>query len=203
MPNHCNNVLTVVGNEDAVAAFVDKAHGPLPSYPPQFGEENKEPKISVFSFHRFVPIPDDVQKNEYGDGGARSGYNVERELWGVKWGAYDEELVRHEKNYAEYRFTTAWSPPEVFLLKASEQFPTLTFYLSYTEESPSRGRFVIKNGEVIDAVHDSYPFDDEFPDYDKCMEAGMSEDEYYEQSNMISEKYTRAHTYWVAEHSGF
>jgi Api92-like protein with ferredoxin domain len=203
MPNHCNNVLTVVGDEETVDAFVDKVNGPGPKYPVQFeGDKLDEPKISVFSFHQLVPIPDDVQKNQYGDGGYRSGYNVERELWGVKWGAYDEELVRHEDNYAEYRFTTAWSPPEVLLLKASELFPSLTFYLSYSEESPSRGRFVVKNGELVDQTHDSYPFNEERPDYDSAMADGLTEDEYYEQCNAINEKYIRAHTYWVAENSG-
>ena len=204
MPNHCSNVLTVVGNRDMVSAFVDKVHGPGPKYTPQFeGDKLDEPKVSVFSFHQLVPIPDDVQKNPYGDGGARSGFNVERELWGVKWGAYDEELVRHEDNYAEYRFTTAWSPPEVFLLKASQLFPTLTFYVSYSEESPSRGRFIIKNGELMLEVHDSYPFDG-YPEYDesRSSEEGY-DDEHYEKCHQVDEKYVRAHTYWVAETSGF
>lgn len=211
MPNHCQNVMTVVGKEDTVRAFVDKVQGPGPNYPSQgFGRnalpegERMDPKdlpISVLSFHQTVPIPEDVQCNSYGDGGAKSGYNVERELWGVKWGAYDEQLVRHEPTYAKYAFTTAWGPPVEWLQKTSELFPDLTFFVSYSEESPSRGKMQLKNGELLVDLHESYPFDENYPEYDEDLATSdpNQEDAHWEECSKHNEKYVRAHDYWVGE----
>lgn len=204
MPNHCSNVMTIVGDPDTVSAFVEKVNGPGPNYPEQWGDnkgKRKDPadlKVSVLSFHQTVPIPEEAQVAGYSE----AGYDAEHSLWGVKWGAYDESLERHEPNNAKYRFDTAWSPPHVWLLATSIMFPKLTFFLSYSEESPSRGRMTIRNGEMLDETYDSFPFTEQYPEYDESRENEPGyENDYYEQTNKISNKYVIAHDYWVAEES--
>ena len=85
-----------------------------------------------------------------------------RELWGVKWGAYDDSLVKCGMGFAVYEFTTAWAPPEKWLIAVSKIYPALCFALSFAEESPSRGRLFLRSGVVAGRdkesfLHPSYP----------------------------------------------
>lgn len=209
MPNHCSNVMTVVGSPLDVQSFVDKANGVGPNYPSQGlrsdlprGERRKpeDLPVSVLSFHQTVPIPEEDQAAGYSD----AGYNAERKLWGVEWGAYDEELISHGPGRAKYVFTTAWAPPKTWLLRTSVQFPELTFYVSYSEESPSRGQFIVRNGETRYEIHDSYPFDGEFPEYDgEAAETDSTyEDRHFKKCVEVTEKYMHNHDSWVDDEIG-
>lgn len=143
MPNHCRNRMTIHGPVEDVAAFVKKANGLSQSYGGQAG------RMKILSFHQIVPIPDSVLAGEYDPGG----YNAECNLWGAKWGAYEDEIESHEccdatkTGVAVYTFTTAWTVADTFFITASELYPTLVFYLSLAEESPSRGRYIFANGD--------------------------------------------------------
>lgn len=163
--------MTVVGDEDTVRAFVDKVQGTGPNYPNQgFGgnlpsDERADPKdlpVSVLEFHQTVPVPEEIQVRGFD----KAGYNWQVENWGTKWGAYGIELVRHEPTYVKYSFDTAWHLPDEWLSKTSSLFPTLEFFLSYSEESPSRGRVRFKNGKMLDDIHEGYSFDEGYPEYD-------------------------------------
>lgn len=161
MPNHCKNKLTVIGSE--VEAFVDAANGPVQHYWP-----DEVAPTSVFSFHKLIPLPASVIGGKYDP----DGYRAELATWGVKWGGYEEKLLSCEPGVARYAFTTAWAPPEKFLLKLSEKWLSFTFALSYAEEYPSRGRMIVRAG-VIEHINDPQP---KFPRHnDGCDEDG-SED---------------------------
>lgn len=205
MPNHCENVLSIVGDKEEVSRFVKQANGPVPNYPPTFeGDVVEEDRSKVLSFHQLIPIPDEVMAKPYGKMGVYGGYEAEKNLWGVKWGAYDEVLDDHSDGIAKYKFTTAWSTPKFFLTKVSKQFPSLTFFLSFKEESPSRGRFAIHNGEILEETDDSYKEmqEDGMPEY--CEDLANTVEEYedihYEECQKIEGKYIDCHDEWVADH---
>lgn len=197
MPNHCINRLTVTGPPGDVAAFVGRAHGPTPRYKLSAWDEERLAKrgylqlskrrSSIFSFHALVPIPPDVEAQEYDP----AGHACERELWGVKWGAYDEERLSVADGRADYRFTTAWSPPILFLQRVSGSWPTLTFLLSYGEENPSRGRAAIAAG-VVERLADDHgntgiPYDEQ------------DDDAYHDAVKAWERLYLESHDAWVAE----
>lgn len=206
MPNHCENVMSVCGDPSDVAAFVKKVNGVGPNYANQGfyddlpkGERAKpeDLPVSVLSFHQTVPIPEEAQVEGYD----KAGYAAQRSLWGTKWGAYREQLLKHEGRVAKYAFTTAWCPPQEWMLRTSALFPTLTFYLSYSEESPSRGKFSMKNGQVLEDQHDDYPFDGDYPEYNEALASSdpSYEDRHYEEANRVRGAYVIGHDYWVGE----
>jgi len=61
--------------------------------------------------------------------------------WGCKWDIAPEDLQLADPDPAddagvlEYRFLSAWSPPEPWLIAASAQHPELAFSLWYMEQS--------------------------------------------------------------------
>jgi len=81
--------------------------------------------------------------------GAADWYDWKVKYWGTKWGAYDVDRQSNE-NDIFYRFSTAWSAPEAWLLYTSKQFPKLTFEL--TSADPAMDwyiQFKIRNGEKL------------------------------------------------------
>ena len=145
MPNNCQNRLTIAGRPEDVDAFVKKVNGPCQHY-----KGSPKAKESVFSFHQIVPIPDEVMEGKYDP----NGYEAEHTLWGVKWGAYKEKLESHEPGRVIYTFTTAWGVAMTFFWEASKLFPTLKFYISYSCEGPSRGRFTWESGSSTELGSD-------------------------------------------------
>lgn len=68
--------------------------------------------------------------------------------WGTKWNAYDVGDWKMGRNTAELYFETAWSPPLPVIQKLAENFPTLTFKLSYADEGGGfLGYTIFKNGK--------------------------------------------------------
>lgn len=128
MPNYCYNKLTIVGSAEDVDRFVSGAAGHCP----------KTGRDSCLLFERFVALGEDSQQGEI-------------DAWSVKWGAFHEQITQHSKGTATYLFTTAWGPPNKFLKGASTLFPRLLFLYSYGEDSPCRGRRMLKNA-VVDFV---------------------------------------------------
>lgn len=144
MPNHCDNKLTLVGPDADVDKWVSVAE--------------KHP--SVLSFSEHVPLTEDSVHGEH-------------QAWGVKWGAYGEKLVENSlisggRRQATYHFQTAWGPPLKFLETTSRKYPHIIFLLSFGEEYPTRGRFIIRAGEVT-----------EIANQDGCPDYGAVESEHY------------------------
>ncbi len=165
MPNYCKNKLTVVGPAGRVAEFIKKAKGTCQHYKPaayelaemadrvKRGLPAEEPeRDEVFSFHQLVPIPDEVMAREYdGDEGRAlkaTGYEVEHKLWGVKWGGSETKLVAKGPGSVTYTYTTPWGPAKTFIETVSKNWPDLLFAVSFSEESPSRGRFTANAGTL-------------------------------------------------------
>jgi hypothetical protein len=158
MPNHIDNKLTVLGPESTVAAVVARTHAPIQQFPPQWEGDKTTKETVAFSFHAFVPIPADVLARQYsGEPGqdGRCGYDWEHELWGVKWGAYDSEVVNREVGHVTYKFQTAWAMADVFFSRFSALYPDCTVVVSYGGEGPARGWCVWRGGVVVDSRDDS------------------------------------------------
>lgn len=207
MPNHCENVMSVCGSPEDVAAFVEKVKGVGPNYaspgtpfdklPKGERQDPKDLPVSILSFHQTVPIPEEIQVQGYDP----AGYNAQSGLWGTKWGAYDVSLIKYEGGLVKYAFTTAWCPPQMWLINTSKVFPDLTFYLSYSEESPSRGKLSIRDEEILEEIHDSYPFNGDYPKYDEALAASDPDydDRHYDAANRIQGAYIIGHDIWVGE----
>ena len=202
MPNHCVNRLSVVGPDDQVTAFIRLSERPQPATGDPEGSFNNSgdiPKKVVFGFHGSVPLPAEYSEVPYSNHPGLGGYDMERSTWGVKWGPYDidEAWTRdgEESEIAHITFTTAWSPPLIWMQKASINFPELKFYLSYGEESPSRGRAVVEAGNILEERHDDYS---EF--YDDSYHDEMSEEEeeaLYEKNHEAEMHLVNTHDEWV------
>lgn len=142
MPNWCENILSVNGTYDAVKKFAETIKG--------------EGANEVLSFDALIPTPAEFLAD--GDG---RWHSWRCENWGCKWDAYassggyvDPENDIHDPvdmwNDGVY-FLTAWSPPQEFVMTASEMFPDLTFTLRYYEGGMCfAGYDVLKNGELLE-----------------------------------------------------
>ena len=53
--------------------------------------------------------------------------------WGTKWNSYDCEVIEIDDEQIEYRFSTAWSPPEGVIKKLREQYPDIEITAFYDE----------------------------------------------------------------------
>ena len=212
MPNHIDNVLTIVGPDDAVRAFVDKAHGCRPNSPPSqydlhdWGRRHPgEPYPEMgepcrLEFHRIVPLPDDYATREY----SNYGYQAECRTWGVKWGAYKVEGPALSPGAAVYRFRTAWACPRTWLRKASVSWPGLTLVCSYGGEGPARGRCAYRAGEALRDETDTYDEAD-YPSYESFVpdengpEAAEQERAYNDAHKRAEHKHIHVHDEFVKD----
>lgn len=166
--------------------------------PDLFGGDEDE-----FEFAALVPLPPEYSQVPYGSqmpAGQRSGYDMERDTWGVKWGAYDarpaevNETLPHGRSSITYDFNTAWSPPITFLEKVAQSWPLLRFYLSWGGEGPTRGRALFANGDSEDLC-ESADEHGNAPDQNEGEDDGAFHERY---SAWEAERLTQ-HDAWVAE----
>lgn len=185
MPNWCNNNLCVTGPEDQIRKFKEKANGPTVTYNDfrfdggewpinddvrlkALSEALPEPgPVSVFSFHALFPVPEEIRKMPYDGNRAKKigeaiglevtqgGYEWENENWGCKWGACEPSLCDMNSDYLNYSFDTAWAPPLLFIEKVSEDWPELSFEISYSEPGMAfEGKALYSGG--IEEFHDQW-----------------------------------------------
>ena len=138
MPNHCTNVLHIDGELKYRQEFVDKNKG--------FGWGDKEKKGDYYelSFHAQVPMPQKHIRNASNIAN-NDWYVWANKNWGTKWDCY-EIRSEHTDRYTHYTFTTAWSPPDEWVLKVSKKFPHLKFNVEWVEEGGEGGAFMIQRG---------------------------------------------------------
>lgn len=196
--------MTLTGPSDAVHAFMDKATGvpPCPGLPadPQsraFEEkmraESGPPPAIPLNFHGIVPLSPEYGQRDY----TSFGYHHEALVWGVKWGAYKVEppVVSPAGDRVTYEFTCAWGLPTKWLAAASRAWPTLTFYVSWGGEGPTRGRVIYSQGSAQFIHNKSYSEECEaYPDDD----ASLSEDANHDAYKAVEQAYVRSHDEWIA-----
>lgn len=164
MPNHCTNLVTLVGAPAEVARAVERLRGKDPTYKLSEHEQrlvtlglmndSSGSKEYAFCFHKIIPVPDEILRAGFD----RAGYDWQSKNWGTKWGAYDldEDLAGYydpAKNpgHIHYKFDTAWGPPIPVLGRLAEMFPELRIYHSFGEEYPTRGRHRWLGGQIVEA----------------------------------------------------
>jgi hypothetical protein len=169
MPNWCRNVLTVRGDDQIVREFDQAFKGRETEEEivemEKVREEEWEGAEQVYSFNALYPVPDEVHDR----------YSWCNLHWGTKWDICGQRNIAIvEPGYAEYNFSTAWSPPAAWLAKVARDWPDLDFELSYYEPGCcfagshrySEGKLVSEEelgGDLRDFVIEKmgyYPFDE-------------------------------------------
>tara|TARA_R110000824_G_scaffold248470_2_gene437545 strand:+ start:55 stop:753 length:699 start_codon:yes stop_codon:yes gene_type:complete len=135
MPNHCSNTLSFTGKRSHCFDFA-RDHYRFP----EAWDSNKPNKIkTTLDFSLCVPYP---RERATSDGW----YDYHIGNWGTKWNAYDvypetfpeviegiEEDWTNDSASGSYSFSTAWSPPELWLKAVTKHYPGLSFLLTYEE----------------------------------------------------------------------
>lgn len=129
MPNWCNNIMTVSGDPDKVAEFVEQ-HKAV-----QLDHEGTPAGETMLDFNAVVPMPEHLKgtKSPSNDG-SETWYDWSVAHWGTKWNACDPySKYKDGDKYAVYYFSTAWSPPVDWYEKVIEAYPDLDFELEWEE----------------------------------------------------------------------
>ncbi len=183
MPNHCENILGVLGKTEDVMKFIN-------FITVKSDESGDEYKI----FKSLKPTPEELINttspskeknwdliNKYG---ADNWYDWCNNNWGTKWGDYDIHTfgIQHcnvtsysllengevdyknpitkssGESYIHFDFQTAWGPGSDFLKEQlSKQFPELIFRLEYEEPGMCfAGEVRINKGNII--MDDSWEY---------------------------------------------
>ena len=175
MPNWCYNSLTVDGSAEDVAKVKAQVSAPFTAVHENWNMETQkmESKVysydnPIFAFHNiYNHIQDGVPEEVYQAQGTDSGdlkealmfkgnnwYDWNVRNWGTKWDVavsndekYPDTYIADENTTGlSYTFNTAWSPPIEAITKLSEQYPDVTFNLSYEEETGWGGEVEFENG---------------------------------------------------------
>lgn len=74
-------------------------------------------------------------------------YDWQRNAWGTKWNAYEQD---HREN-GDIKFETAWATPARLIQTLSEKYPKATFKVSFADEDFGHnvGEYHMKAGDVI------------------------------------------------------
>lgn len=150
MPNWSYNTLEITGPTEDINRFLEAVTATR--------ADNEIQECGYSLLRTFIPRPDAVVENG-------TWYDWSLTHWGTKW--EDDMRLRYaDANRLRFTGETAWAPPTNGYQTVSAQWPTLTFWLDYSEES---GQFVgavqYHNGEEI-ALREYSDQDPEFPDYD-------------------------------------
>ena len=213
MPNWVYNSLSIEGDPALIADVKRMLNRPFVQKHDNWNMETRQMEVKdftysnpVFAFHNiYNHRQDNVSDEEYikqpdhklgepitFEGNHWYDWNVRN--WGTKWDVAvhddkeysDTELVEETENSLAYRFNTAWSPPVPAIAKLSEQYPTVTFTLSYEEETGWGGETVFTNGDgneteiygwkcrECDHIEEDTPYCEEC-EFDTCPECGYNE----------------------------
>jgi len=140
MPNWCMNEVSISGEEQEVAKFVEEC----------FTEVDNQ---QVLDFDKVLPEPDYDKPKKDGthNDGVQTKLNAPYEHpdwytwrnanWGTKWnlvpakgGSVDGYSVDITKDYINLTFDTAWSPPDGIYDAIGDRYPTLDVNWFYRED---------------------------------------------------------------------
>ena len=123
MPNHCFNKIEIYGKEASkIASKIESEETPF-DFTKIFPEPDYD-KVEVFSTFGEKTKP--VTKDQ-------AWWDWRVQNWGTKWNSYDCEVIEIDDEQIEYRFSTAWSPPEGVIEKLREQYPDIEITAFYDE----------------------------------------------------------------------
>lgn len=210
MPNHCSNKLTVTGPVDQVDAFVAACKAPRPTY-------DGRVEVADFTFNGVVPIPSEVIARGFGGHVINKfrhlpfeqqlvsmdklpvdqldGYNAQCRLWGTKWDAYEIEVQASTPGVFVVHFQTAWCLPREWLIACGKKFPSLSFFVSFSCEGPSRGRQFKMPQQAWLCTNEAY--EDVWVKH-KCNDTESSDCTLCEIENKKFDLYYETHESWVA-----
>ena len=135
MPNHCFNRLTVQGKPEELKKFTKAVY---------------KDKEDVLDLNGTVPMPKELVGTE-SPSDKPNWYDWAISNWGTKWGAYDASIQNETDDWIEYEFSSAWSPPLVWLETTVEMYPELNFMLKYEEDGMGfMGRATGEGGDFND-----------------------------------------------------
>jgi capsular exopolysaccharide synthesis family protein len=125
VPSWVYNRLVVTGEEGALAEFVQRAEG---------GKDPETGEPVPLDFERHVPSATELVSAPTGDKATATAAPENSDGW-RQWNAmWPERNGKPENGKVVYLFASAWSPPQQWLAKASEEHPDLRFALEYVEE---------------------------------------------------------------------
>ena len=175
MPNWCYNSLTVDGSAEDIAKVKAQVSAPFTAVHENWNMQTQKMESKVYSYDNpifafrniYNHIQDGVPEEVYQAQGTDSGdlkealmfkgnnwYDWNVRNWGTKWDVAvsndekypDTYLTEESTTGLSYNFNTAWSPPIEAITKLSEQYPDVTFNLSYEEETGWGGEVEFENG---------------------------------------------------------
>lgn len=127
MPNWCFNSVLVTGEKEELNRFKDHVSN----------------KKSAFSLNEIIPMPDDIFRGDLGEKerkkyGEKNWYDWSWANWGTKWDTAGVE-IESETDSIQYKFETAWNPPEPIAGALREEFPKLEIDWEWEEEGGEKG----------------------------------------------------------------
>lgn len=135
MPNHCKNVVTVTRGEVSVELSE------------LVGADGK------FDFARFVPPPPHIYQGGLGQVHKEffpvNWLSWNRENWGTKWDAYDQNKPRLIDGGVSLRFETAWSPPLPVALAVSRTLKARVHITWVDEGHVTWGEAIFDSGDLL------------------------------------------------------
>jgi hypothetical protein len=173
MPNWCYNSLTIEGSQELIADIKRILNRPFVREHENYNMTTNQMEVKtynysnpVFAFWNIIRPTNLAAYNQQDDfskpieerlkfiGDNWYDWNVRN--WGTKWDvavsdddSYPEtELIEEWSDRLIYSFNTAWSPPLPAIETLSKQYPSLTFNLSYEEETGWGGEVEFKDGDM-------------------------------------------------------
>lgn len=169
MPNWCENILVVTGDDTELSKF-DKTFKGRPALWSleefELGVEDFDVAMAKkaaewnemplqYTFNALYPVPEEILRNGYNgkeeNGSLLSGYDWCIENWGTKW---DMNSVTQEENPGEikYYFSTAWGPPLEWCEKVAGDWLQLEFKVLFFEPGMCfAGENHYVGGELVDS----------------------------------------------------
>jgi len=129
MPNWCINGMTVKGDPERIAEFIEEQKGL------DYDHEGTVKGETALTFETAVPMPRMLKgRKSPSDDDSMTWYDWSVENWATKWDACSSAVdYKSGKDFAFYQFDTAWSPPVTWFEKMVQFYPWLDFEIEWEE----------------------------------------------------------------------
>lgn len=151
MPNWCDNILTLSGSAEDLLHFATRITFDGRHYQIIRSLYPMPAEIAEAEDHRLSPEDRARLKAQYG---ASDWYGWALDHWGSKWADCDTQLTSHAHisdgvldGRLEFRFQSAWSPPDAAIRQIATLFPNLSFVLEFGETGMGFRGYLTAEGE--------------------------------------------------------